>query len=87
MMARVDTAGFSSDPWFDYNEEFFASDGLTRLRAWAVDHLHTAPGMQPALRQGPQVSRPSKIVCIGLNFRDHAAESKMEIPQRASHLL
>ena len=81
MMARVDTAGFSSDPWFDYNEEFFATDGLTRLRAWAVDHLHTAPCVQPALRLGPPVSRLSKIVCIGVNFRDHAAESKMEIPK------
>jgi 2,4-didehydro-3-deoxy-L-rhamnonate hydrolase len=79
--ARVDIAGFSSDPSFDHNEEFFASDGLTRLRAWAVDHLHTAPRVQPALRLGPPVSRPSKIVCIGLNFRDHAAESKMEIPK------
>jgi len=30
---------------------------------------------------GPPIDRPSKIVCIGLNFRDHAAESKMELPK------
>jgi 2,4-diketo-3-deoxy-L-fuconate hydrolase len=33
------------------------------------------------MRLGPPIARPSKIVCIGLNFRDHAAESKMEIPK------
>jgi 2-keto-4-pentenoate hydratase/2-oxohepta-3-ene-1,7-dioic acid hydratase in catechol pathway len=33
------------------------------------------------VRLGPPICRPSKIVCIGLNFRDHAAESKMEIPR------
>jgi 2,4-diketo-3-deoxy-L-fuconate hydrolase len=78
---RIDAAGFHSNAAFDYNEEFFASDGLTRLRAWADDHLQTAPRVQPSVRFGPPVSRPSKIVCIGLNFRDHAAESKMEIPK------
>ena len=30
---------------------------------------------------GPPICRPSKIVCIGLNFRDHAEESGMEIPK------
>jgi len=34
-----------------------------------------------SVRWGSPISRPSKIVCIGLNFRDHAAESKMEIPK------
>jgi 2,4-diketo-3-deoxy-L-fuconate hydrolase len=51
--AHVDVAGFGSDPSWDYNEKFFASDGLTRLPAWAVDHLHTAPRVQPELRLGP----------------------------------
>ena len=51
--AHLDVAGVGSDPSWDYNEKFFASDGLTRLPAWAVDHLHTAPRVQPALRLGP----------------------------------
>ena len=38
-----------------------------------------APILSPNVRVGPPICRPSKIVCIGLNFRDHAAESKMEI--------
>jgi len=33
------------------------------------------------VRLGPPICRPSKIVCIGLNFRDHAEESGMEIPK------
>src|ERR1700737_3808303 len=39
------------------------------------------PRVPPSVRLGPPIARPSKIVCIGLNFRDHAAESKMEIPK------
>src|SRR6201987_2405120 len=41
----------------------------------------SAPRVPPSVRLGPPICRPSKIVCIGLNFRDHAAESKMEIPK------
>jgi 2-keto-4-pentenoate hydratase/2-oxohepta-3-ene-1,7-dioic acid hydratase in catechol pathway len=52
-----------------------------RLRAWADRHLYSTPRVQPSVRLGPPIARPSKIVCIGLNFRDHAAESKMEIPK------
>ena len=39
-----------------------------------------APRVAAGTRLGPAVARPSKIVCIGLNFRDHAAESGMEPP-------
>src|SRR5437773_12514060 len=41
----------------------------------------SAPRVSSAVRWGPPVCRPSKIVCIGLNFRDHAQESGMEIPK------
>jgi len=33
------------------------------------------------VRLGSSIARPSKIVCIGLNFHDHAKESNMEIPK------
>jgi 2,4-didehydro-3-deoxy-L-rhamnonate hydrolase len=78
--ARVDVSHFSPDG-FDYNEEFFESGGLTWLRDRANAHLHAAPRIAPSIRLGPPITRPSKIVCIGLNFRDHATESKMEIPK------
>jgi 2-keto-4-pentenoate hydratase/2-oxohepta-3-ene-1,7-dioic acid hydratase in catechol pathway len=64
----------------DYDETFFANDGLSRLRDWAEREGHRAPPVDSHLRLGPPVARPSKIVCIGLNFRDHAAESGMDLP-------
>jgi 2,4-diketo-3-deoxy-L-fuconate hydrolase len=41
----------------------------------------SAPRVAQSVRRGPPIARPSKIVCIGLNFRDHAQESQMEIPK------
>ena len=78
---RVDAAGFSTKAAFDYDEEFFAQDGLAQLSGWSRNHANAAPRVPSSVRLGPPIARPSKIVCIGLNFRDHAAESKMEIPK------
>ena len=64
----------------DYDERFFAASGIDDLREWTNAH-HTAASRVPAAaRLGPPIARPSKIVCIGLNFRDHAAESGMAPP-------
>lgn len=62
----------------DFNEDFFADGGLTRL-AEQFDP-ETAVRLTPGFRFGPPVSRPGKIVCIGLNYSKHAAESGMEPP-------
>ncbi|MEJ2502084.1 MAG: fumarylacetoacetate hydrolase family protein [Gemmatimonadota bacterium] len=64
----------------DYDEEFFASDGPRRLQAWLARRGADAPEVGEAVRLGAPIGRPSKIVCIGLNFRDHAAESGLPIP-------
>lgn len=64
----------------DYNEEFFATDGLARLRRWAEGNTRSLPRVSSSLRLGPSLCRPSKIVCIGLNYRDHAAETGQEVP-------
>jgi len=74
---RLDVSAFGSD----YNEAFFSGGGLEALRKWVNDNASSAPRVPPATRLGPPICRPSKIICIGLNFRDHAAESKMEIPK------
>src|SRR5256885_17115856 len=74
---RLDVSGFGSD----YDEDFFASNGLHKLRVWLETHAASAPHVANSVRLGPPICRPSKIVCIGLNFRDHAAESKMEPPK------
>jgi 2,4-didehydro-3-deoxy-L-rhamnonate hydrolase len=74
---RVDISAFGSD----YDEAFFGSDGISRLRNWLATNASSAPRVSPSVRLGPSICRPSKIVCIGLNFRDHAQESNMEIPK------
>ena len=73
---RLDVSAFAAD----YDESFFANDGLSQLSRWLKDNAASAPRVAQSVRLGSPISRPSKIVCIGLNFRDHARESKMEIP-------
>jgi 2,4-didehydro-3-deoxy-L-rhamnonate hydrolase len=73
---RLDVSGVVSD----YDENFFFSGGLATLRQWLEDHANGAPRVSHSVRLGPPIARPSKIVCVGLNFRDHAAESKMPLP-------
>ncbi|MFJ4191844.1 fumarylacetoacetate hydrolase family protein [Kitasatospora sp. NPDC089509] len=65
----------------DYDGYFLAHDGLARLHeALAADRLpETTAG---GLRVGAPVARPGKVVCIGLNYRDHAEETGAAIPTR-----
>ena len=74
---RLDVSGFGAD----YDEAFFAGGGIGRLRNWVAAQGGSAPRVSSAVRLGAPICRPSKIVCIGLNFRDHAEESGMEIPK------
>jgi 2-keto-4-pentenoate hydratase/2-oxohepta-3-ene-1,7-dioic acid hydratase in catechol pathway len=74
--SRIDASAFGED----WDEPFFGSDGLGRLREWAGRAASRAPRVAADVRLGPPIGRPSKIVCIGLNFRDHAAESGMALP-------
>jgi 2-keto-4-pentenoate hydratase/2-oxohepta-3-ene-1,7-dioic acid hydratase in catechol pathway len=73
---RVDASGFGCD----WDERFFGGDGLARLAAWARTEGAKAPRVASDVRLGPAVARPSKLVCIGLNYRDHAAETGAAIP-------
>src|SRR5262245_9815424 len=74
---RLDASSFTRD----YDEAFFSADGLAGLRDWARAQSRAAPEVGGDVRLGPPIARPSKIVCIGLNFRDHAIESGHEIPR------
>ncbi|MGV3765354.1 MAG: fumarylacetoacetate hydrolase family protein [Chitinophagaceae bacterium] len=64
----------------DYNEAFFGGDGIGRLAAWLKENQDKCPEISKEERLGPPLVRPSKIVCIGLNYSDHAAESNMQVP-------
>jgi 2-keto-4-pentenoate hydratase/2-oxohepta-3-ene-1,7-dioic acid hydratase in catechol pathway len=73
---QIDT----SAAFADFDESFFASDGLARLANWLKANAASAPQVVEGTRLGSPVARPSKIICIGLNYRDHAAESGMAEP-------
>jgi 2-keto-4-pentenoate hydratase/2-oxohepta-3-ene-1,7-dioic acid hydratase in catechol pathway len=74
---RLDVSGFASD----YDEDFFGNHGPQSLRDWLTRNSSSAPRIAADVRLGPPVRRPSKIVCIGLNYRDHARETGAEIPK------
>jgi 2,4-didehydro-3-deoxy-L-rhamnonate hydrolase len=75
--ARIDATRFGED----YGEAFFAGDGLERLQRWAHEQAATAPRVAEAVRWAAPIQRPSKIVCIGLNYRGHAKETGAAIPE------
>lgn len=75
---RIDASGFG----MDWDEEFFSDPAnLERLREWAAGEGESAPEIPEGTRLGPAVKRPGKIICIGLNFSDHAKESGAEPPE------
>ncbi len=74
---RIDVSAFGED----YNESFFATDGLKRIENWLKDNIGTCPTVADTERIGSCVARPSKIICIGLNYAKHAAESGMALPK------
>jgi len=63
----------------DFGPAFFAGDGLGRLRSIAAERAGSAIP-RPAGRIGSPVARPGTIVCIGLNYADHARESGAPVP-------
>ncbi|MBT3667070.1 MAG: fumarylacetoacetate hydrolase family protein [Opitutae bacterium] len=73
---EVDISSFGED----YDEVFFETNGLDRLSEWLKENGEDLPPFPENERYGSPVARPSKIVCIGLNYDDHARESGMEIP-------
>ena len=71
-----DTSAFGED----YNEAFFENDGLKRLKAFVNDNKDSLKPIPEGARLGSPFARPSKIVCIGLNYADHARETGAAIP-------
>ena len=60
----------------DFTPEFFAGDGMERLRS---SDLSALPGVEG--RIGAPIAKPSLILCVGLNYVDHANESSMKVPE------
>ncbi|QRR03921.1 fumarylacetoacetate hydrolase family protein [Dyadobacter sandarakinus] len=75
---KIDVSAFGED----FNEKFFATDGIARLGAWLETHAAEAPEVADGFRFGSCIARPSKIVCIGMNYAKHAYESgATELPK------
>ncbi len=74
---RIDVSTFGED----YNEHFFGNEGVNRLREWLKDNLKACPEVSDQIRLGSPLVRPSKLICVGLNYAKHAAESGMETPK------
>ena len=74
---KLDVSAFVSD----YNEDFFGDHGIEKLQTWLDKNQDLCPIIEDTIRWGAPLARPSKIVCVGLNYAKHAAESGMEVPQ------
>ena len=74
---RIDVSDFIKD----YNEEFFGLNGIQTLKKWLKKNQPNCPIIKQSTRLGAPLARPSKIVCVGLNFAKHAQEGGMEPPK------
>ena len=75
---RLDVSSFV----FDYDENFFGNNGIEMLEEWLEKNHDTCPVIDREERLGPPLARPSKIICVGLNYAGHAKESGMEPPKQ-----
>lgn len=73
---RMDASG----EFNDYDEAFFSMGGLESLEKWVANGCPGGVEVDPMVRLGPPIARPSKIVCIGKNYLEHAKELGEGIP-------
>ena len=73
---RIDVSAFGED----FNEKFFENNGLERLKDWLKTNEANCATVEDSVRLGSPIGRPSKLVCVGLNYAKHAAEAGMKVP-------
>lgn len=71
-----------SDLVSDFDEEFFGSDGIARI-APVVEERRREGRITPLAgrRIGAPIARPHQIICVGLNYSDHARETGQAVPE------
>ena len=74
---KIDVSAFGED----FDENFFGTEGIKRLHLWLVNNEINCPTVVDENRLVSPMVRPSKIVCIGLNYAKHAAETGMNTPK------
>ena len=65
----------------DWSEDFLENNGLERLQSWLDSNIHNLKEISDKSRIGSPIKRPSKIICVGLNYSLHAKESGMPVPE------
>jgi len=73
---RKDCSGYFSD----WDHDFFLNDGLRKLQDLLEMEGTELPAVPVSERQASCIARPGMILCIGLNFADHAREAGMQLP-------
>lgn len=74
---RWDCSSFGED----WDEHFFGTDGINRLKTWLGKNNKSLPEVGASKRWASPIKRPSKIICVGLNYSLHAKESGMPLPE------
>ena len=74
---KIDVSKFVKD----YDEQFFGNQGIEKLNNWLEKNHDSCPVVENDIRLGPPLMRPSKIICVGLNYSKHAQESGMDVPE------
>jgi len=65
----------------DLTEHFFEANGIEKLAAWISEHGNSCSEITGEIHYLSCVGRPSKIICVGLNYAKHARESGMDVPK------
>ena len=73
---HIDISAFGHD----INEDFFGNSGLEKLSNWLKTNEASCEEITHEFRYESCVARPSKIICVGLNYARHAKESGMDVP-------
>ena len=74
---KIDVSRFVND----YDEHFFGNQGIENLNNWLEKNQDSCPVLDNDIRLGSPLFRPSKIICVGLNYAKHAQESGMDVPE------
>ena len=83
-LGMVDQQGKNIDisaSGMDLTEGFFEANGIEKLAAWISEHGNSCSEIAGEINYLSCVGRPSKIICVGLNYAKHARESGMDLPK------
>ncbi len=72
----IDVSSFTDD----FDPRFFELNGISTLTAWLQQNADSLATYPTSVRMGSPIARPGKILCIGLNYSDHAKESGAQVP-------